>query len=184
MYAFLAEGFEEIEATTTIDFLRRSGVSVHMVGLPGGIVKGAHGIEVVAEAAPGGFTLPNDADMVFLPGGGPGTQNLQKSEMVARALHEADKRGLYIAAICAAPTVLHSHGLLKGKTVTAFPSTQAALTGSHVTGGAVEVDGRIITGRSAGVALAFAHTLAALLAGRQKADEVLRNLYPSTGQER
>lgn len=178
VYLFLAEGFEEIEAITPIDILRRAGVEVKTVGVGGKTIKGSHDILVEADLFGDGFRLPADADMVLLPGGGLGTENLQKCTMIAQVLADASERGIYIGAICAAPTVLHKAGLLQGKTVTAFPSVQNQLTGSNVTGGAVEVDGTIITARSAGVALSYAKTLAALLVGEEKAEDVVANIYP------
>lgn len=178
VYVFLAEGFEEVEALTPVDMLRRAEVPVQTVGVTGKTVTGSHGIPVVADVDGEGFALPQDAAMVVLPGGGPGTENLKQSPMVEAALNEANARGLYIAAICAAPTVLHKYGYLKGKTATAFPSVQGQLAGSTVTGKAVEVDGKVITGRSAGVALEFAHALVTAMAGGAKADEVVEKVYP------
>lgn len=178
VYVFLAEGFEEIEALTPVDFLRRAGVEVKTVAIGANPVKGGQGIQVMADIAQEDFTLPQDAAMVLLPGGGLGTQNLGGSALVQQALQAAGQRGIYIAAICAAPTVLHKYGLLQGKTATAYPDVQPQLTGSNVTGAGVEVDGNIITARSAGVALQFAHTLAAIVAGAATADEVLESLYP------
>lgn len=178
VYVFLAPGFEEIEAITPVDFLRRAGLAVHTVGIGALSVTGGHGLTVRADIDGEGFSLPQDAAMVLLPGGGEGTQALLQSPVVAAALQQAQARGIYIAAICAAPTVLHKYGLLNGKTVTAFPSVQGQLSGSKVSGTAVEVDGNIITARAAGVALQFAHTLTGLLLGAKVADETLQNLYP------
>lgn len=177
-YVLLAEGFEEIEALAPVDVLRRGGVQVTTVGLAGKRVPGGHGIVVEADMDGTDFALPQDATLVMLPGGGLGTENLGKSGMVAAVLAQAAQRGIFIAAICAAPTVLHKAGLLAGKRATAFPAMQAQLTQARVTGAAVEVDGNIITGRSAGVALAFSHALLAALEGRAKADEVLASMYP------
>lgn len=177
-YVFLAEGFEEIEAVTPIDLMRRAGIEVRTVGVAGRVVKGSHGIPVEADLTGEGFALPADAELVFLPGGGLGTENLGKSDLVAEVLREAAIRDLYIAAICAAPTVLNKAGLLNGRRVTAFPDVQGVLTDSQVTGDGVEVDGKIITGRSAGVALAFARALVAALAGEEKAAATLAALYP------
>ncbi len=178
VYVFLAEGFEEIEAITPVDLLRRAGIEVKTVGVGGQEIPGSHGVRVRADVAGEGFVLPADAVMVVLPGGGLGTQNLAASGMVAAVLAEAAARDIYIAAICAAPTVLHKVGLLAGRRATAFPDVQASLTGSTVTGAPVEVDGKVITGRSAGVALQFARALVAALAGAEKADAVLASLYP------
>lgn len=177
-YVFLADGFEEIEAMAPVDLMRRAGIKVCMVGVSGAEVTGGHGIQVAADMVGDGFVLPEDAGLVMLPGGGDGTKNLGQSPVVDKVLRDAQSRGIVIAAICAAPTVLHAKGLLDGKRVTAFPSVQEQLANAEVTGAAVEVDGNIITGRSAGVALAFAHALIQALAGRDKADEVLASVYP------
>ncbi|NLW78426.1 MAG: DJ-1/PfpI family protein [Ruminococcaceae bacterium] len=181
VYVFLANGFEEIEGLTQVDLLRRAGLPVKTVGVGAAIIKGAHDIPVTADVTGQGFTLPDDADMVVFPGGSVGTDNLLASAMVAEVLAEAARRDIYITAICAAPTVLHQAGLLAGKRVTAFPSYQSKLTGCTVTGGPVEVDGKIITARSAGVALAFGHALITALAGKAKADAEIASLYPQDG---
>lgn len=178
VYVFLAPGFEEIEAITPVDFLRRAGLQVVTVGVRGKMVTGGHGVPVQADIDGEGFVLPQNAAMVVLPGGGDGTRHLAQSELIKQVLHNAVQRNIWIGAICAAPTVLHQYDILKGKSTTAFPDVQSQLTGSRVTGAAVETDGKIITARSAGVALAFAHALASALLGGEKADEVLHNLYP------
>ncbi|MDL2324787.1 DJ-1/PfpI family protein [Ruminococcaceae bacterium OttesenSCG-928-A16] len=178
VYIFLADGFEEIEAITPIDILRRAGATVITVGVTGPMVTGAHGVVVQADIDGKNFTLPQDAAMVVLPGGGVGTQNLASSPLIEEVLKEASAANMYIAAICAAPTVLHKYGLLQGKTATAFPDMQAELTTSKVTGGGVEVDGNIITARSAGVALQFAAQLAALVMGQQAAQQTIDSIYP------
>lgn len=177
-YVFLADGFEEIEALAPVDLMRRAGIDVVMVGVNGTTVTGGHSIVVQADVDGTDFTLPQNAALVLLPGGGPGTQRLAASPMVAEVLRQAAQRNLVIAAICAAPTVLHKAGLLKGRKATAFPEMQAELVDATVTGRGVEVDGNIITGRSAGVAWQFAHALVAALAGHPKADEVLASIYP------
>ena len=173
VFVFLAEGFEEIEALTPVDMLRRGGAEVVTVGLPGRLVTGAHGIAVQADCTAEGFSLPEDAAMVVLPGGMPGTLNLGKSETVQKALREAAERGLYIGAICAAPAVLEEAGLLEGKRYTAFPGKLEKATGA-----AVEVDGRMITARSAGVALAFSGALLKALLGEEVAGETMGSVYP------
>lgn len=178
VYVFLADGFEEIEAVTPIDTLRRAGVRVETVGIGGAAITGAHGITVVPDCSGEGFVLPEDAAMVVLPGGGLGTDNLLASPVVSTAVKEAAQRDLPVAAICAAPKVLHRAGLLMGRRTAAFPSVRGELTGALVSEAAVEVDGNIITGRSAGVALEFSHALMTKMAGKAKADEILAGLYP------
>lgn len=178
VYEFLVDGFEEIEAVTPVDFLRRADVEVYMVGITGKQVTGAHNMVLTADIdATQAFDLPLDADMIILPGG-PGVGNLQKSSIVQAAVQEALNRGIYIAAICAAPTVLDAFGAINGKTVTCFPLVQENITKATYTGSALEIDGNIITARSAGVALKFAYALANLMAGKEKADFVYDDLYP------
>ncbi len=177
-YVFLAEGFEETEAVMPIDMMRRAGIPVVTVGLGGTLIKGAHDITIQADKDGADFTLPQDAGLVMLPGGGLGTENFGKSDVVAAALKEADRRGLVIAAICAAPNVLNAAGLLDGKKATAFPSEQKNLTKSDVKGAAVEVDGNIITGRSAGVALQFGKALIEAMKDKDTARQVADELYP------
>ena len=174
IFVFLAEGFEEIEALTQVDVLRRAGAAVTTVGVTGKMVTGAHGIPVAADVEGSGFVLPAEADMVVLPGGGPGTERLAASELVAGVLREAAQRGIWIAAICAAPTVLRQAGLLEGKRATAFPGAMDDIS----TGEAVEVDGKIITGRSAGVSLLFARALLLALYGEAQARETIAKLHP------
>lgn len=180
VYLLLINGFEEIEALTPVDLLRRAGVPVKTVGLSGKTVTGSHDIPVVADIDGEGFTLPEDAGMLVLPGG-PGTADLEAHPVTQQALKDAEARGLYIAAICAAPTILHAAGLLKGKRATAFPTRQAEIAAeasTNVTGGVVEVDGNIITGRAMGVSLQFAHALATAMAGKEAADAEVAKVYP------
>ncbi|MDL2252802.1 DJ-1/PfpI family protein [Ruminococcaceae bacterium OttesenSCG-928-I18] len=171
---FLAEGFEEIEGLTQVDMLRRAGLTVLTVGVTGKTVTGAHGISVLADVEAGDFSLPEEPDLVVLPGGMPGTTNLAQSEMVKDALREAAAKGRVIGAICAAPTVLHGLGLLEGKRFTAFPG----FLEGEATGAAIEVDGNIITGRSAGVALQFAKALLTAVLGSEQAEETVSKVYP------
>ena len=173
VFVFLAEGFEEIEALTPVDMLRRGGAEVVTVGLGGGLVTGAHGIAVKADITAENFTLPEDAAMVVLPGGMPGTVNLGESQTVRMALKEAGERGIFIGAICAAPAVLEAAGLLEGKRFTAFPGKLEKATGA-----AVGQDGTIITARSAGVALEFSRILLAALLGTEAAEKTVAKVYP------
>ena len=177
-YVFLADGFEEIEALTPVDVLRRAGVDVRTVGVAGKMVTGSHDIRVEADFDGDGFVLPRDAAMVILPGGGTGAKNLAASAMVYAALKEAKNQDLYIAAICAAPGVLYKAGLLQGRRATIFPGMEDEVPKADITGEAVVQDGKIITGRSMGVALAFSQALATALVGEEKAGEVVAKVYP------
>ena len=121
VYLFLANGFEEIEALTPADILRRGGVEVVTVGIGGTEIKGSHNITVKADISDSDFSLLNDVDGIVLPGGMPGTRNLEKSNKVIKAITYCNERNLVIGAICAAPSILGHLGILKDKKATAFP---------------------------------------------------------------
>lgn len=157
-YLFLADGFEEIEALATVDILRRAEVPVLTVGVNGPTAEGAHGIRVEADILLENVE-PDRMQGMILPGGIPGTPNLEASEGVMRLLDFAAENGLWIAAICAAPSILGKKGLLSGKKATCYPGFETALDGA-VLGEGVCVDGRIITGQAAGVAADFAFAIA------------------------
>lgn len=180
VYLMLVDGFEEVEALTPVDILRRAGITVKTVSVTGrAMVKGSHDIWVRADIADEGFTLPEDAAMLVLPGG-PGTTALLESDMVEKAVGEAARANLLIGAICAAPRVLHKYGLLEGRRATAFPSVQPELVGAKISGAATERDGNIITGRAAGVSLQFAYRLVEALLGVESAEKIVRNVYPES----
>lgn len=175
VYVFLAEGFEEMEALAPIDLLRRVGVEVTTVGVGGKLIKGAHGVGFTADSDGEGLDF-SDADCVVLPGGMPGTTNLDASPIVEACLMKAEEKDALIAAICAAPSVLGHKGLLKGKKATCFPGFEEELLGALHTGAPVEKDGNIITARGAGVALDFALALVAELKGETAAKELRESL--------
>ena len=175
VYVFLAEGFEEMEALAPIDLLRRVGVEVTTVGVGGKLIKGAHGVGFTADSDGEGLDF-SDVDCVVLPGGMPGTTNLDASPMVEACLMKAVEKNALIAAICAAPSVLGHKGLLNGKKATCFPGFEEDLLGALHTGAPVEKDGNIITARGAGVALDFALALVAELKGETAAKELRESL--------
>ena len=175
VYVFLAEGFEEMEALAPIDLLRRVGVEVTTVGVGGKLIKGAHGVGFTADSDGEGLDF-SDVDCVVLPGGMPGTTNLDASPMVEACLMKAVEKNALIAAICAAPSVLGHKGLLKGKKATCFPGFEEDLLGALHTGAPVEKDGNIITARGAGVALDFALALVAELKSETAAKELRESL--------
>ena len=175
VYVFLAEGFEEMEALAPIDLLRRVGVEVTTVGVGGKLIKGAHGVGFTADSDGEDLDF-SDVDCVVLPGGMPGTTNLDASPMVEACLMKAAEKNALIAAICAAPSVLGHKGLLKGKKATCFPGFEEDLLGALHTGAPVEKDGNIITARGAGVALDFALALVAELKDETAAKELQESL--------
>lgn len=166
IYVFLAEGFEEIEALTPVDCLRRAGKQVTTVGVGGKVITGAHQISVTADITLEALKLDRDLEMVILPGGMPGTLNLGQSEGVRQAVQFAADAGKWVAAICAAPSVLGKMGLLNGKKATCFPGFESELKGARVSHDPVVVDGKIVTARGAGVALEFGLKLVECLLGK------------------
>lgn len=171
IYLFLADGFEEIEALTPVDILRRAGKQVTTVGIGGKAVTGSHGISVLADVADTDLVL-TDADMIILPGGMPGTLNLDASPVVQKAIDTALANGAYIAAICAAPTILGKRGLLNGKKATCYPGMEADLKGAILGEDTVVQDGKIITAAGMGAALPFALKLVEVLCGTDTAKKL------------
>lgn len=155
IYAFLADGFEETEAIAPIDLLRRSGKKVVTVGVGDNIVVGSHGIPVVADTIAQEIRLDDELEMIILPGGMPGTLNLEKSEYVQSAIDFCVQNNKYIGAICAAPSILGHKGLLKGKTVVCYEGFETQLDGAVIGDSSVVTDGIFITARGAGVAVDF-----------------------------
>ena len=166
---FLANGFEEIEALATVDILRRAGVDVVTVGVGTNMPVGAHGIAVCADIAENELNL-SVIDGVVLPGGMPGTTNLEASAYVQAALTHAVERNRLVAAICAAPSVLGHDGYLQGKKATCYPGFEQELLGAVVSDEKVVVDGNIITASGAGVAVDFALALVRYLVSDEMAD--------------
>ena len=175
VYVLLAEGFEEVEALTPVDLLRRAGVETRLVGVTGATVCGARGINVVTDLSMDEVDLAK-ADMLVLPGGMPGTRNLADSGRLLQVLQDADQAGKLIGAICAAPTVLGKAGLLKGRKATCYPGCEEGLTGALVRTEPVVTDGRITTSRGVGTAIPFALRLIELLFGEKKAKEIAESI--------
>ncbi len=178
LFLLLAEGFEEVEAIATLDVLRRAGVDTTTVGVTGKTVTGSHGVPVTADLTIGDLPRePGDAfDGVILPGGMPGTKNLEASEAVRYFLKWCSEHDRLIAAICAAPSVLGHEGYLKGKNATCFPGFENELTGAVCTGAPVTEDGNIITGKGAGAAHLFGAAIAARFVGEENAQNVLKGM--------
>lgn len=172
VFIFLAEGFEETEAIVPLDMLRRAGIDVKTVSVTGNkTVTGAHGIAIIADLLFNKETL-TDGFLYILPGGMPGTRNLQQHAELNALLGEEAEKGKYLAAICAAPLVYGNLGLLEGKRAVCYPGFEQELKGAVVTDDAVCVDGNFITSKGPGTATAFALTLISLLSSPEKAQEV------------
>lgn len=172
VYVFLADGFEEIEALTPVDILRRGGVDVVTVGVTGREATSSHNIVVTADIMEEEIDDFDGVEAIVLPGGMPGTNNLEASEVVKEAIEYCSKNDILIGAICAAPSILGHMGLLKGKHATAFPSFQKELDGAICNNGFVEKDGKIITARGMGVSVEFGLELLKELKGNDVANSV------------
>jgi 4-methyl-5(b-hydroxyethyl)-thiazole monophosphate biosynthesis len=162
----LAQGFEDLEAVTVIDLLRRANIDVTVAGLGDGFVTGSRGTRILPDDNLANV-VDEDYDMVVLPGGQPGADNLNKDKRIIQLLADMHDKGNYVAAICAAPKVLATAGLLENKSMTAYPGvlSDAAVSGMKNTGGTVVVDGSIITSRGPGTAMEFSLQLIQMLVG-------------------
>lgn len=175
IYVFLASGFEEIEAVTTIDILRRAELDVKVVGIGGKEIRGAHGIKITADIQE--FQAdPQGVEMIVLPGGMPGTLNLEKSELVQEFIDLCVCNDLWIGAICAAPSILGHKGLTKGRKMVCYPGFESQMDGLVQSEHSVEVDGKFVTGRGPGVSVDFALQLVACLIGDNRAKAVRGSL--------
>ena len=174
---FFADGFEEIEGLTPVDMARRAGIEVTTVSIMDTqIIEGSHRIFIKADEMfkEGSY---DEYDMLLLPGGGVGTQNLEIHDALHNELKKAYENGKYIAAICAAPRLLGKLGLLKGRKATCYPGNEGFLEGAeyHPELKALSV-GKMITARGMGAATEFGAEVIAALSGREKADEILRQI--------
>lgn len=174
---FLAPGFEECEALMVVDLLRRAGVHTSMISVHNTPkITSSHNITVKADQMM--CEVNNELfDLIIMPGGMPGTAHLMESKEIADIVkkhHDADK---ILAAICAAPSVYGTLGLLKGKKAICFPGFEENLHGSEIMNQKVVKDGNIITAKALGSAFEFAHTLIETLFNKEKADQVLNSVY-------
>ena len=169
---FLAEGFEEIEALCPLDIMRRVGLDVTTVGIGSQYVTGAHSITVKADISENEFfahSATNRTDMIFLPGGMPGTLNLAASDTVIDAIHSAAEDKKYIAAICAAPSILGDMGLLVGKEAICYPGFEKRLAGATLSDARVVLDGNILTAAGMGAALEMGLAIVEIFCGKERA---------------
>lgn len=170
---FLAEGFEEIEAVTPIDILRRGGVEVRTCSITDSrVVTGAHGIPFTADTVLA--ELCGGEDVILLPGGMPGTIHLKECQALCERICEHAAKGGLLAAICAAPTVFGELGLLKGESATCYPGMEDGLFCKDTSAEKSVLSGRILTSRGAGTAADFAFRLLALLKGEEISEKLSR----------
>ncbi len=173
----LAAGFEELEAVTIIDVLRRAGIEVVVAGLTSGPIKGSRDTVVVPDADLDAV-MDNDFDMIVLPGGMPGVKHLREDARIKALLERYAQKNRYTAAICAAPSILADFGYLDGRQATSNPKfkEKVAIDGVNYLEDAVVIDGNIVTSRGPGTSIPFALALVGKLAGAAKHDEVQAGL--------
>ncbi len=175
IYLFLAEGFEEIEALTPVDLLRRAGLQVSTVGIGAKNVRGAHSINVeadITEKEALSALESGNVEAVILPGGMPGSINLDESKTVDAFLAYAKEKNIPCAAICAAPMVLGKRGMLRGKKAVCYPGFEKYLEGAEIVDAPAVLDGNTVCGRAMGSASQFSLLIIELLLGKEKADEI------------
>lgn len=172
VYAFLADGFEETEAIAVIDVMRRAGIAVTTVSVNEGLeVTSSHNIKVIADANIESVDF-DKADMLFLPGGVEGTNNLGSCDVLCRHLKEFAENGKRLSAICAAPSILGQLGILEGKKATCYPGWEGKLSGAEYIPDKVVTDGNISTGKGMGASVALGLEIVSLLDSKEKAEEI------------
>lgn len=169
----LAEGFEEIEAVVLIDILRRAGAEVVVAGLADGVVTASRGVRVVPDMTlDAAVAQPLAFDAVVLPGGRGGTDRLLADPRITTLVREQAASGRTLAAICAAPEVLHAAGLLDGRMATSHPASESKLSRAHYSHARVVCDGSILTSRAPGTAVELAYALIDSLFGADRVEVV------------
>lgn len=168
-------GFEEIEAITIVDLLRRAGIDVTSAGLGSNKITGSHNITVMADIELKKVNH-NKYDILILPGGQPGTNNMKSNPTILNWIKDRHLKGQWIGAICAAPTILHAAGITDNLKLTSFPADQPTFTNSVYLEEKVVQDGHIITSRGVGTAIDFSLALIAQLINQDKADEIKKRI--------
>lgn len=176
VYVHIASGFEEIETTTIVDILRRGGVDTEIVSIEGKNVKGAHDIELTADITFEEADYEN-CEMIVMPGGMPGTANLQAHEGLSARIGEFNDAGKWICAMCAAPMIFGGMGILEGRKATIYPGMEEYLTGALKSIASVVKDEHIITSKAPGTAMLFALELLGALKGEKVMEEVKSELF-------
>lgn len=171
VYIILGKGFEEAEALVPCDLLRRAGIEVRLAGIGGLEIRGSHGITVRTDCIAEETDL-TDAELLVLPGGLGGVASIRASESVLSAVRTLHEKGRYIAAICAAPTVLAELGITDGKKATCYPGMENEMGSADMQDAPVVRDGMLITGRAAGASFDFALALITALRGEEAANKV------------
>jgi len=172
VYIFLANGFEEIEALYTVDVLRRAGVDIKTIGVDSSTITGSHKITIECDLCTKKLKVDDNFEMIILPGGMPGSKNLDQNPVVNEFIEFAHKHDKFICAICAAPFILGKRNLLSGKKATCFPGFENQLYGAEVSDCGCVRDGKIITARAMGSAHEFAFEILKALKGESTAKAI------------
>ena len=172
IYIFLADGFEETEAIAPIDMLRRAGVDAVTVGIKNDAVKSSHGVPVLCDITDMQVELDDRLEMIILPGGMPGTLNIEANPVVQQSIDYCVEHNIPVGAICAAPSILGKKGLLDGREAICFPGFEKFLTGAKLSDKKVVTDGIFTTAAGAGVAVEFGLRLVEVLCGKEKSESV------------
>lgn len=171
---FFAEGYEEIEALSVVDICRRCDLTIDMISVTEEMqVEGAHGIKVGMDKT---FSQTDFAeyDMIVLPGGGGGTKGLEAHQGLMAQVDAFYEEGKYVAAICAAPSILGHRGILRGRKACCYPGFESHLEGAQVTAGPVEISEHVITSRGMGTSIPFGLAIAEVFCGADKAEEMAK----------
>lgn len=172
IYVFMADGFEETEAIAPIDMLRRAGCDVVTVGIKNDGVRSSHGVPVLCDITDMQVELDERLEMIVLPGGMPGTLNIEANPVVQSAIDYCVSKNIPIGAICAAPSILGKKGLLDGKEAICFPGFEKYLIGAKLSDKKVVTDGIYTTAAGAGVAVQFGLELVRVLKGKEESDAI------------
>lgn len=176
VYTMLADGFEEVEALAVIDVLKRADYEVKTVSIQDKeVVAGAHNIGIVADLT-WRRTDFDQCDMIFLPGGMPGTMHLKEHAGLAEQIREFDRQGKWLAAICAAPSVFGGLGILEGKKAICFPGFEKYLTGADITPERVVLDGHIFTSKGMGTAIDLGLAIVKEISGEKVSEELAKSI--------
>ena len=175
IYMLLGTGFEETEAVAPLDLLRRAGISVATVGLNGKIIKGSHGIGIEADLEIGQLDLTN-LEGIILPGGLGGVASIKACPEALEAIRFAWENEKLVAAICAGPTILAQLGITDGKNATCYPGCEDQMGSANMVEAAAVIDGNVVTGTSAGCAVAFGLALIEHLMGKEEADRIAKQI--------
>lgn len=171
-YLFIADGTEEVEAIAALDVIRRAGIEIQTVGVGSSRVAGSHGVCIVCDITENEIQLSEKLEGVILPGGMPGTLNLENSKSVQEAIDYCSLNGKLLCAICAAPSILGHKGLLKGRRAVCFPGFEKDLEGAVLSDSFVERDGNVVTAKGMGSALAFGLEIVSAVKGQDTADRL------------